>query len=73
MAKLDISGNARIGVATTVIDSTATTLDCSEQEFGPGEVLVIVLSWWLSTKITGLVEELDISGNNLRTAPRVIR
>ena len=38
-----------------------TAVDCSKQDFGPGEV--IVLSWWLSTEVTAGVAEVDLSGN----------
>ena len=38
-----------------------TALDCSKQDFGPGEVIVV--SWWLSTPATAAVTSVDISGN----------
>ena len=38
-----------------------TAVDCSKQDFGPGEV--IVLSWWLSTEATAGMAVVDISEN----------
>ena len=41
----------KIGTSFTVtIDKCDTSaLDCSNQKLGPGQHLVVVLSWWLST------------------------
>ena len=41
----------KIGTSFTVtIDECSTSaLDCSNQKLGPGQDLVVVLSWWLST------------------------
>ena len=38
-----------------------SVVDCSKQDFGPGEV--IVLSWWLSTEVTAGVGTVDLSNN----------
>jgi hypothetical protein len=43
-----------------------TAVDCSNQDFGPGEV--IVLSWWLSTEVTAVVEAVDLSDNRFDPA-----
>ena len=51
-------------ISTEKCDETA--LDCSKQDFGPGEV--IVLSWWLSTEVTAGLEVVDISGNPISGA-----